>query len=293
MYSVTNKGNETKVSEQQHKVARHDANENENEKEASVNLAKRFEERMDPLVNWANVMYECDEEDLKTTVVDDLAEQRDKALLCLCVATKIAHDIPTGNGNTLPERMIHQELAFSQLMDWPADLPAGYVLMTDLLEIKAISAVLREHMRTVDATLDSLRQDLSANVNGIDVLAMVDTRATHSFVTGWEVRRLKLKLKEHGYRIKVINSEAQAVLGVASVDLTLGPWSGKCTLMAVPLDDLKLGKEFMAMNKIFPIPHLDGVMIADESRAWQIEFLGVGWLHVHLGKVCAKRGPCA
>ncbi|KAL3522689.1 hypothetical protein ACH5RR_015523 [Cinchona calisaya] len=36
--------------------------------------------------------------------------------------------------------------------------------------------------------------------------------------------------------------------------------------MAVPLDDfdLILGKEFMATNKIFPIPHLDAVMIADE-----------------------------
>ncbi|KAL3520295.1 hypothetical protein ACH5RR_018444 [Cinchona calisaya] len=127
--------------------------------------------------------------------------------------------------------MNRQEQAFSQLMDWLGDLPSGYVLINNLGEIKAISAILREHMRTVDATLDSLRQDLS----------------------------LKLKLKEHGYRIKVINSEAQPVLGIASVELTLGLWSGKCNLMAVLLDDfdLMLGKEFMAMNKIFPIPHLD------------------------------------
>ncbi|KAL3518612.1 hypothetical protein ACH5RR_021201 [Cinchona calisaya] len=165
----------------------------------------------------------------------------------------MAHDIPTGSGNSIPERMTRQEQAFSQLMERLGDLPAGYTLMADLREIKAISAVLREHMRT-------------AKVNGMDVLAMVDTGATHSFVTGREVRRLKLELKEHGYRIKAINSEAQPVLGVASVEMTLGPWSGKCSLMAVPLDDfdLILGKEFMATNKIFPIPHLDGIMIADE-----------------------------
>ncbi|KAL3504213.1 hypothetical protein ACH5RR_034054 [Cinchona calisaya] len=94
--------------------------------------------------------------------------------------------------------MTRQEQAFSQLMDRIGDLPAGYVLMTDLCEIKAISAVLREHMGS-----------------------------THSFVNGREVHRLKLELKEHGYRIKVVNSEAQPVLGVASVELKLGPWSGK------------------------------------------------------------------
>ncbi|KAL3518411.1 hypothetical protein ACH5RR_021000 [Cinchona calisaya] len=68
----------------------------------------------------------------------------------------MAHDIPTGSGNTLPEWMTRQEQAFSQLMDWLGDLPVGYVLMNDLREINAISAVLREHMRTVDATIDFL-----------------------------------------------------------------------------------------------------------------------------------------
>ncbi|KAL3530532.1 hypothetical protein ACH5RR_009854 [Cinchona calisaya] len=197
----------------------------------------------------------------------------------------MAHDIPMGVGNTIPERMTRQEQALSQLLDRLGDLPVGYFLMNDLREKKAISAVLREHMRTVDACLESLWHDLvvtkkamasvvgtegssskMAKVNGIDVLAMIDTGATHSFVTGREVRRLKLELKEHRYRIKAVNSETQPVLGVASVELTLGLWCGKCNLMAVPLDDfdLILGKEFMGTNKIFPIPHLDGVMIADE-----------------------------
>ncbi|KAL3529038.1 hypothetical protein ACH5RR_008360 [Cinchona calisaya] len=75
--------------------------------------------------------------------------------------------------------------------------------MNELHEIKAILAVLREHMQTVDAALDSLRLDL------------------------------------------VVTKQA----------VTSGP-----------LDDfdLILRKEFMVMNRIFPIPHLDGVMIADE-----------------------------
>ncbi|KAL3524975.1 hypothetical protein ACH5RR_013347 [Cinchona calisaya] len=54
------------------------------------------------------------------------------------------------------------------------------------------------------------------------------------------VRRLKLELKEHGYYIKTINSEAQPVPSVASVELTLGQWSGKCNLIKFPLDDFDL-----------------------------------------------------
>ncbi|KAL3504475.1 hypothetical protein ACH5RR_034316 [Cinchona calisaya] len=186
----------------------------------------------------------------------------------------MAHDIPMGSGNSIPERMTRQEQAFSQLMERLGDLPAGYTLMADLHDGDAPAPTRINPLMLVSAitTEKSTRPRdgllyVQAKVNGMDVLAMVDTGATHSFVTEREVRRLKLELKEHGYRIKAVNSEAQPVLGVASVELTLGPWSGKCNLMAVPLDDfdLILGKEFMTTNKIFPIPHLDGIMIADES----------------------------
>ncbi|KAL3502124.1 hypothetical protein ACH5RR_036573 [Cinchona calisaya] len=47
----------------------------------------------------------------------------------------------------------------------------------------------------------------------------------HSFVTGWEVRKMKLDLQENGYCIKAVNSEAQPVLGLAMVELTLGMWA--------------------------------------------------------------------
>ncbi|KAL3500363.1 hypothetical protein ACH5RR_039456 [Cinchona calisaya] len=78
--------------------------------------------------------------------------------LCFDNAATMAHAIPTGSGNTLPDRMTRQEQAFSQLMDRLGNLLAGYVLMNNLGKIKAISAVLRKHMRSVDATLDSLRK---------------------------------------------------------------------------------------------------------------------------------------
>ncbi|KAL3518578.1 hypothetical protein ACH5RR_021167 [Cinchona calisaya] len=61
--------------------------------------------------------------------------------------------------------------------------------------------------------------------------------------------------------------KAQPVPGLAMMELTLGPWSEQCNLMAVPLDDfdLILAKEIMATNKIFSVPHLNSVMVADEK----------------------------
>ncbi|KAL3498715.1 hypothetical protein ACH5RR_041447 [Cinchona calisaya] len=103
-------------------------------------------------------------------------------------------------------------------------------------------------------------------VNGTDVMVMMDSGATHSFVIGREVRKLKLDLKENDYRIKAVNSEAQLVLSLATVELIFGPWVGQCNQTAVTLDDfdLILKKELMTTNKIILVPHLNGVMVADE-----------------------------
>ena len=45
-----------------------------------------------------------------------------------------------------------------------------------------------------------------AKINGKEVIAMMDTGATHSCVTEREVKRLNLKLAETGMKIKDVNS---------------------------------------------------------------------------------------
>ena len=58
-----------------------------------------------------------------------------------------------------------------------------------------------------------------------------------------------------------MNSEAQPIRGIAVADLKVGPWEGKCSLMAIPLDD------FEAI-KCTVMPHLRGLMITyKKSRA--------------------------
>ena len=47
-----------------------------------------------------------------------------------------------------------------------------------------------------------------AVVNGVQVKALVDSGATHNFVTTREATRLGLKLEEDTSRIKAVNSEA-------------------------------------------------------------------------------------
>ncbi|KAL3507090.1 hypothetical protein ACH5RR_032472 [Cinchona calisaya] len=113
---------------------------------------------------------------------------------------------------------------------------------------------------------ESERENTRVKVTRMHVLAMVDTGATHSFVTGREIDWLKLGAGEARVLYQGCKFRSTPVLGIASVELTFDPWSGKCKLMAVPLHDfdLILGKEFMATYKIFSIPHLDGVIIANE-----------------------------
>ncbi|GAV79294.1 gag-asp_proteas domain-containing protein [Cephalotus follicularis] len=75
-------------------------------------------------------------------------------------------------------------------------------------------------------------------VQGQQVSAMVDTGNTHSFLAEMMVTRLSLRVDKHGSRIKVVNSQAQAVAGMAhGVQIAMGDWAGKIDLMVVPLDD--------------------------------------------------------
>ena len=52
-------------------------------------------------------------------------------------------------------------------------------------------------------------------VNGVRVKAMMDSGATHNFVATRESERLSLNLKEDTSQIKVVNSKAQKIQGIA------------------------------------------------------------------------------
>ncbi|GAV75545.1 Asp_protease_2 domain-containing protein [Cephalotus follicularis] len=106
-------------------------------------------------------------------------------------------------------------------------------------------------------------------IKGQQVAAMVDTGATHSFLEEWIVHRLDLKVDTYNSRIKVVNSQAQAVTSMAhSVKISMGAWEGKIDLMIVQLDDfdLILGSEFFIYEKIILIPHVCGLLVTNEQN---------------------------
>ncbi|KAK4421846.1 hypothetical protein Salat_2135200 [Sesamum alatum] len=88
-------------------------------------------------------------------------------------------------------------------------------------------------------------------LNGKEVMAMVDTGVTHNFVADREIQMLGRSLTQHSSRLEAVNSEAKPIRGIASVDLEVGTWKGKCSLMAVPLDDFDviLGMDFLLLVK--------------------------------------------
>ena len=60
-------------------------------------------------------------------------------------------------------------------------------------------------------------------LNGRNVGAMVDTGATHNFVSQNEVGHYDIKLGEANHSLKAVNLDARPILGVGEATLKVGP----------------------------------------------------------------------
>ncbi|KAG6480490.1 hypothetical protein ZIOFF_063990 [Zingiber officinale] len=110
---------------------------------------------------------------------------------------------------------------------------------------------------------------VSVMLNGKSAYAMVDTGATHTFVSAKLVQEFGLSVSKCPKYIKSVNAKAQAVVGMAyNVPLTVGTQVGKANMMVIPLEDFQiiLGMDFLRKTKTVPMPHLDGVMVMQESN---------------------------
>uniref|UniRef100_A0A803LKS9 Reverse transcriptase/retrotransposon-derived protein RNase H-like domain-containing protein n=1 Tax=Chenopodium quinoa TaxID=63459 RepID=A0A803LKS9_CHEQI len=105
-------------------------------------------------------------------------------------------------------------------------------------------------------------------VNGRRGNAMIDTRATHNFISQGEARRLGLKLIQEGGSMKAVNSAAKPVHGVArNIPTKLGDWSRNLDFAVATMDDfnLVLGMDFLRASKAVPMPHLRSVLVAGQQ----------------------------
>ncbi|KAK2981404.1 hypothetical protein RJ640_028929 [Escallonia rubra] len=94
-------------------------------------------------------------------------------------------------------------------------------------------------------------------VNGKAIRAMVDTGATHNYISSTEVERLGLTLEKGCGWVKAINSVAQPVAGIArSVLIKIGPYEGRTNFSVVIMDEFKLilGLEFLRDTKTTVMP---------------------------------------
>ena len=114
---------------------------------------------------------------------------------------------------------------------------------------------------------------VSVSINGQVVRALLDTRATHNFISEDEAKCLSLKVTKERGTMKAINSPAKPIAGTArGVRVILGAWSGKLDFSIVPIDDFKmvLDMEFFDQVHAFPLPTTNSLSILDGSMAFMV-----------------------
>ena len=109
---------------------------------------------------------------------------------------------------------------------------------------------------------------VEATINGKAAKnVMVDTGATHNFISKVEGKRLGLKLEKNSGRMKAINLKALPTMGMAKkIPLKLGSWEGHTDMIAVSMDDFDvvLDMKFLMEEKTIPIPFVNILIMLGE-----------------------------
>ncbi|KAF2323505.1 hypothetical protein GH714_035831 [Hevea brasiliensis] len=92
-------------------------------------------------------------------------------------------------------------------------------------------------------------------INGKAARALVDTGATNNFIADMAPLQFHLNMQEDTGKIKVVNSKATNIVGVAHrVLCQMGSWNGEIDFTVIPLDDFDvvIGMEFLKKARAIP-----------------------------------------
>ncbi|KAJ0629961.1 putative nucleotidyltransferase, Ribonuclease H [Helianthus annuus] len=116
-------------------------------------------------------------------------------------------------------------------------------------------------------------QFVQANILGNQVRALVDTGASHNFMSIEEARRLGVKFAKGAGAMKTVNTNAKPIHGEAKdVQIRIGEWAGLINFSIVEMDDFKvvLGMEFFDKVRAFPMPFVNSLCILDEGKTCMV-----------------------
>ena len=105
-------------------------------------------------------------------------------------------------------------------------------------------------------------------VAGKKLNALIDTGASHLFISTLAANKLKLSVEKTKTWLKTVNSKEVPTVGVAKgVDLQIGSWQGKESIEVVSLDDFEfvIGMEFLDKIDALIVPRSNCLCVLHEK----------------------------
>ena len=100
-------------------------------------------------------------------------------------------------------------------------------------------------------------------VHGKTIQALVDTGATHNFMTTRLAKEAGLTITPSNMEVKVMNSRSKVVGLVHDVPVQIKDWKGQLDFTVMEMDDFDmiLGEDFLKGNKAIVVPFCDEVVL--------------------------------
>ncbi len=130
------------------------------------------------------------------------------------------------------------------------------------------------------------------------MLCLLDTKASHNFITRESVERMELQLKELKAPIEVHFADGVphlTTLQARNMPLQLRNWRGKVELLVSTLGGMEciLGLEFITHNNVFIEGHSRLIIIPSKNgvvrvKTHEMPNVGESTIHLMLGKILEK-----